>query len=230
MRARLAVAVVLCGCGIESAGLWEGDAGARDAGVGVDARVRDGGRVDARVRDGGRVDAGGDVDAGTREDAGPPRVDAGPYDVIDVECESGTPVGAMVRAMDGRAFGGEVAVVPAGAAPDWFPTGELPPDRIDLPVTLRGGDYDVWVHFYTQDAAHDALYAGFGAPDMRRFFHRTWGSYQWRRGNDDDLRALHFAGVAAGTYTLSIGLGESAVRCDRVIVTNDPTLTPPAGP
>lgn len=232
MRLALALGLLLPACAIETSGL-AGDASAGgDAGVATDAR----GGIEASVRDGAQVDArAGDAwpaeDATTPEDGGPPIVDAGPYDVIDLPCEAGALVGAMTTVADDEAFGGAAAMAPVGSAPDWFADGaSVPPDRVEIPVTLRGGDYDVWIYFYTQDAAHDALYAGFGAADMRRFYHRTWGTYQWRRGNDDDLRALHFAGLDAGSYTLMVGLGETEVRCDRVIVTNDPTLAPPEPP
>jgi hypothetical protein len=223
----VAIAGVLAACAVETAGLGTEDGDTPDATAtrdsGMDAEARDTAEIDARAGDSGVRDA-------RMNDAPVEMLDAGAYDVIDLECETGTRNGAMQVVTDGRAFGGAAVVVAAGSAPDWTPTGELPPDRVELPMTLRGGDYDVWIYFYAHDAAHDALYAGFGAGDMRRFYHRTWGTYQWRRGNDDDLRVLHFAGVPAGTHTLSIGLGETEVRCDRVIVTNDPTLEEPPAP
>jgi hypothetical protein len=232
----VAVALVLGagGCAIDRSG----QLAAADAGRVRDARVA---RQDAgAMQDGGVAQDGGGSDAGAVgfdaglplvADAGvdsPPGVDAGPYDVIDLECESGTVFGALEVIGDPAASAGAALVQRAGPA-DWFPDGSLPPSRVELPVTLRGGDYDVWVHLFTTNGSQDAFYAGFGPGpgELRRFFHRTYGTYRWMRGNDDMPRELFFPAMAPGSYTLSLGPGESEVRCDRVIVTNDPSFVPP---
>ena len=210
--------LVLSACSVETHGL------------GDPSPTRDGSPVvapDAGPSDAASTDA--PRDDGSMHDASLP--DAGPYEVIDRECEAGSRFGGMVVVPDPGAYGGSAVVAPSGT-PYWtdVASGTMPPSRVELPMTLRGGDYDVWVHLYATDAAHDALYAGFAPTDLRRFFHRRWGAWEWVRGNDDMPRALFFPSVSPGAHTLAIGVGEPDVRCDRVIVTNDPTFVPPPPP
>jgi hypothetical protein len=151
-----------------------------------------------------------------------------------LECEDGRLLGAMVRGSDARAFGGAYAHVTAGP-PDWTwnPNAPaLPPDRIELAVTLRrGGAYSVWVRYQVPGFDADAWYGGFAENDMRRFFTPTHDAWVWTLGLfDGNPQRLRFQGLAPGQRTFVLGRGESGPRCDRVLVTSDPAFVPAIAP
>ncbi len=183
---------------------------------------------DARTPDAAAADRPADL----ASDVG--RTDGGvPFEYHFIECESATRFGAMARGSDPGAFGGAYVHVPVGP-PDWSwnaAAPELPPDRLELPVTLAaGGTFAVWVRTWTIAVENDAWYAGFAKSDLRRHYHNaSYGVWAWTR-HGDVPNVLTFTGLAAGAHTLYLGRGESGPRCDRVLVTNDLHLVPTATP
>jgi hypothetical protein len=206
-----------------------------DADADADADTDSDADLDADADSDADADADSDLDADTDADTDDEDDDedgdAG-FETVEVECEAGTLVGTMETVADAAASGG-LAVRGAAGTPaySWAGPG-LPPSRAELDVTLtRGGTYYVWVRIATVDASRDALYAGFGDADMRRFYERSWDlSWHWVHGVDSDAHRLQFDGVAPGPHRFVVGAGEELARCDQVIFTTDPTLVPPGPP
>lgn len=144
-----------------------------------------------------------------------------------IECEQGIRIGGMVTGNDPNASGGTYVHLPTVALPtDWGWMGTLPPNRIEIRVNLRGGNYVVWVRSYSPSSDEDGWYAGFDKADLRRFYtdpKLTWVWTRWH-GTEDRLR---FDNRPAGPQTVVLGPGESGLRCDRILVTSNLSMTPP---
>jgi hypothetical protein len=186
--------------------------------------------LDADADSDGDSDVDADADEDADEDAD---VDTdSPHETVRVECEDGVLVGAMTEISDTEAFGGAAVTTPAGTSSYRWESSSpsLPPSRTEMTVTVtRGGAYYVWVRMGADDGDSDALYIGFDATDMRRFY--TWEfSERWVWEFERDPDHMRFDGISPGTHTLMLGPGEAEARCDRVLLTTDPTLVPVEAP
>jgi hypothetical protein len=220
--------VAASGCSLARDGRFVAEV---DASQGIDVGT-DAGGIDAGPGEDSGIDAGLDAGLDAGFDAGlDSGSDAGRYEIHVRECEDGRLVGAMMPGVDPLASDGAyVGSTPGFAAPwVWDPGAPaLPPSRVEHDFVLRdGGTYYVWVRLFTVAGDQDAQYAGFSSALLRRFYHLTFGTWQWV-GPTTTL--AQFDGLAAGPQTLSIGPGEPGPRCDRIVVTNDPALDPATVP
>jgi hypothetical protein len=144
---------------------------------------------------------------------------------IEMECEDGILIGNMIVKSDAipQTPCNGAWIEASEAAVEWFrdPNNPaLPPDRGEFVLSIpRAGDYHLWIRHSGQDDFSDAMYAGFSAEGLRRFFPDIPNS-QWV------WTELSF-NLSIGQQTLSIGIGEVGARCDKFILTNVVLESPP---
>ena len=152
-----------------------------------------------------------------------------------LEAESGDSLGEMSAqqaALRDPACGGSWVEVPAGAAAFYWNAADpaLPTHRTELSVDLPvAGTYYVWLRLATASSGQDALYVGFGASDMRRIYPPDTYSYDsswiWVSEVPGAPDRLVFNNLTAGAHTLIIAHGEAGIRCDKVVVANEPSVS-----
>lgn len=205
-----------------------------DADQGDDADLDEDDSVDADFVDADLDDEDEPADADLDDEGEPADADADGHEIIRVECEAGTLVGEMERVTDIDAFAG-IAVhgAPGSGNFRWNDSSSgLPPSRVEIPVDLvRGGDYYLWVRAAGPGGSMDALYVGFDVSDLRRFWPPETGLvWHWVGHSGGGAAVLLFSGRPTGPATVIIGPGEEQARCDRVILTTDPTFVPTEAP
>ena len=156
--------------------------------------------------------------------------------VATIEAESANEVGQMTARQGSLADPacGNAWVEVAAGTPDFFwntATPALPAHRtealgVDLPAA---GTYYVSLRLAAPAGTADALYVGFSTADMRRIdlpaAYAYDNSWAWISAVDGAPERLAFTGLPAGHQTLIIAHGEAGVRCDKVVVADNPSAT-----
>ncbi len=156
-------------------------------------------------------------------------------ETIELECEDGTLFGDM------QFNSSVISDPPCGQG--WIETASGTPNflwdsgnpsmsdhRAELPVMLSdGGTYYACIRMASPSGSQDTLYAGFSSDDMRRFYPDSSiypydQSWTWVSEIPTDPQRLVFENMASGDYTFIIGHGEAGARCDKVVLTTDPSL------
>ncbi|HDD24309.1 MAG TPA: hypothetical protein ENF52_02605, partial [Chloroflexi bacterium] len=97
-------------------------------------------------------------------------------------------------------------------------------------VFPASGTYYVWVRAYGENGKEDSVHAGYdgyGPSSADRISGCGWNSPGWKWCNStmDGPRATIYVG--AGLHTFNLWMRENGFRADQVLLTQDPSYTPP---